>query len=631
MCGIIGGIHPGISRAQAAAMLAAIAHRGPDDNGLIMAEDGVFLGAVRLSIQDLSDLGHQPMQSRDGRYTIVFNGEIYNHKILRIALSQKGIQFRSGCDTETLLQAYIAYGADCLPMLQGMFAFAVFDSVAGELFIARDAIGIKPLYCYDDGKNLLFASELKALLRLPFIDYSILPEVFFQYLILLYSPDEKTPFRHIRKLLPGHFIRRKTGASGAVTQAWYNIPAFKNLPEKLTAHEWTERVETALKKSVQSQLISDAPVGAFLSGGLDSGLVAAFAKPNNPEKLQCFTIATSPLMQAEGFSADLPYAKLAAKHLGVPLTIVPDATDIAGEFDQMIWQLDEPQADPAALHVLHISAAARAQGIKVLLSGAGADDVFSGYRRHQVAAYIPHIPALPAALEKSITQFLKMAGKSGAARRLEKLFAYSEYSSGQQQIALHFWKQPAEISALFQADIRAQFSARQAWEPFEKLLAQIPQEQHSLNQMLYLEMSTFLPHHNLNYTDKMSMAAGIETRVPYLDTDLIALAASLPTAMKMTRGTTKYILRKIAANYLPQAIITRSKTGFGSPLRHWIKHELAITIKERLLDDSFLRWNIFSRQQIENLIADNASGKTDGAYTLFSLLAIESWLRQFAA
>ncbi len=628
MCGIAGCVGRKMRPEETQQILARIAHRGPDDAGSFTYQH-VWLGNTRLAIQDLSPRGHQPMRSADGRYALVYNGEIYNNQELRKQLAHEGVIFQSASDTETLLQAYIHYGASCLQRLNGIYAFAIYDQLKDELFIARDPLGVKPLYYYQDKDQLLFASELKALSGLTGLDYSIDPIVFYNYLLFLYNPDDRTPFRKIHKLPAGHYIRITEGVPEKPCRH-YSIPFKGDYNNRLNKQQWVEELDIALQRSVQKQMISDAPVGTFLSGGLDSSLVAAIAQKATDSPLTCFTIDTGSAFQKEGFQDDLHFARIAAKATGVKLVEVTGNIDIATELDAMVWQLDEPQADPAALHVQHIATVARQHGIKVLLSGTGADDLFSGYRRHQAIRFELLLNNIPGSMLSAGAALANFTGRKNMARRISKL-NFSTGNKIQKRISTHFWLQPERVAQLFQSSLADGFSAAYPYQYFEELLTQIPREHDPLNQMLYWEMRTFLPQHNLNYTDKMSMAAGVETRVPYLDTDLIALSAQMPPALKMNNRETKYLLRKVAGKYLPEIIINRKKTGFGAPLRQWINGELKTAIQERLLSGSLEQWNIFSTEAIRQLVADNERGKIDGAYTIFSLLAIESWLRQFCS
>lgn len=626
MCGIAGSVHKNLTEAQAAACLEKMAHRGPDDMGMYRDGD-VWLGHRRLSIQDVSERGHQPMISEDGNYVLVYNGELYNNAALRADLQSKGFSFRSQSDTETLLKAYLAYGKDCLSRLNGIFAFALYDKQKQELWLARDPLGVKPLYYYSKDESFFFASELKGLLQLP-LDYSIDKTAFYRYLLLLYSPGAVTPFQHIKKLLPGHYLIVDTN-SGAIKEekTFYQIP-FNGLYEPLSEKEWLDELDKQLTNAIKQQLLSDVPLGYFLSGGLDSSLILAIAKKLQPGvPLQAFTIDTGHLFKEEGFDDDLPYAQKVAKLLNVPLHIIPADTNMLQHFDQMIWQLDEPQTDPASLFVQQIAKAAREKGIKVLLGGTGADDVFAGYKRHQALHLEKYLSKIPVILQKGIRNFVRLLPQNAQTRRLQKLLQQPGQSPLQRRTGYHYWLPPAQARQLFPTDIRNQLPDLDLL--FSDLLKDIPGEQSALHQMLYWELRTFLPDQNLNYTDKMGMASGVEIRVPFLDTQIIALAAKMPPSLKLKGKETKYILKKLAERYLPHDIIYRPKTGFGAPIRQWVNHEMQEMIHERLSDEALRQSGLFDANAVKKLINDTTSGATDGAYTIWSLLAIDSWVRQF--
>ena len=362
--------------------LDLLAHRGPDDSGVYLEPvSGLGLAHSRLSILDLSPAGRQPMTGSDGNTVIAFNGEIYNFRELRDDLEAQGFVFNSQCDTEVLLALYQLKGDQMLPLLNGIFAFAIWDKVNKILFLARDSHGVKPLYysCVDG--RFIFASEIKSLLPMSHgagqLDYPSLDK----YLTFLWCPGEGTPFQAVRKLLPGQAMTVISG-SIASTWFWYQLPTFPSSRSLQSDKESLfQATANQVRTAVCKQLVADVPVGAFLSGGLDSSAVVAFAREQVSD-LRCFTIDVSGGGQ-EGFSDDLPYASTVATHLGVPLEVIKvDSARMASSLEQMVWQLDEPLADPAPLNVLYISCLARDLGIKVLLSGAGGDDLFTGYRRH---------------------------------------------------------------------------------------------------------------------------------------------------------------------------------------------------------------------------------------------------------
>jgi asparagine synthase (glutamine-hydrolysing) len=629
MCGIAGGIHHVPSLPERRQVLDRLRHRGPDDSGYF-EEEGLWLINARLAIQDLSYGGHQPMHTEDRNYTIVYNGELYNAPVLRRRLENEGVVFKSHCDTEVLLQAFAIWGAACLDKLSGDFAFAIWNRIRKELFIARDPIGVKPLYVYDDGKRILFASELKALININGLDYGLNAEAFRDYLLYLYSPSEATPFRHIKKLLPGHFMRLVLGQQGLSPSKRYHSLVFKE-NRQLEIHEWKKKLEHTLSGAVERQLVSDAPIGIMLSGGLDSSLIAAIAKKARPDlEIQAFTIHTKGMLAREGFEDDVHYARAVAKRMSMPLTEVSgELCPDQGLIDELVWSLDEPQADPAAWYTAHIAASAHNAGVKVLLSGTGGDDVFSGYRRHQALQYYGVTRLLPKSIGTLIASLQKVFnnGHPGL-RRILKLVGASSMTPQSAAIYSHFWIAPRLVESLFSEGVlSAEYSP---YELFENLLKEIPEERNLLQQMLFWEQRTFLPHHNLAYMDKMGLAKSVEIRVPYADKEIIALANEMPVGMKMRGGKTKYILRELGKHYLDAAIVNRKKTGFGAPIRQWIRGQMSDLVKKRLLDESFIGRGIFSKANIEQLICNNEQGKIDGAHLLFSLLCIESWLRQFA-
>jgi asparagine synthase (glutamine-hydrolysing) len=609
-----------------------MSYRGPDDAGSF--DDGILhLEHLRLSILDLSENGHQPMFSADGNFVIIFNGEIYNHHNIRKLLLGKGYNFKSTSDTETLLYGFIEYGPDIVKNLNGIFAFAIYNKREKTVFIARDQLGIKPLYYFDRNNTFLFASELKAFLRHPSFERKIDYFALFNYLQYLYCPTNDTPFEHVKRLPPGHHMTISiTGSSfkAGLPVCYYDIP-FDGQYEELSEREWIDRLDEALSAAVKSQLLSDVPVGFFLSGGLDSSLIVALAKEHLTTPFPSFTIAAGEEMKQEGFADDLGYAKRVAKHLGVRIEVLDARPKILQDFDKMIWHLDEPQADPAAIHVYNISSGARKRGIKVLLGGTAGDDLFSGYRRHQalklerfmvgprslragVAAVIARIPA-----QQPLVRRLKKLSQSFAMEKPERLASYFKWSPDQQ------------VMALFNPDHRFSLQARLASEDLHaNLLRNIPAEKDDLNKMLYWEIKTFLVNHNLNYTDKMSMAASVEARVPFLDLELVNLSTRIPPDLKMKGKETKYILKKVAERYLPHDVIYRPKTGFGAPVRKWIENDLREMIDSNLSRANIQARGVFSYEAIQNLIQANRSRKVDASYQIFGLLAIESWIKQFA-
>jgi asparagine synthase (glutamine-hydrolysing) len=610
---------------------ATIAHRGPDDSGTY-TDAYVSLGHLRLSIQDLSPLGHQPMFSADNNYCIVFNGEIYNHWEIRSAIEDK-YTFTSTSDTETLLYAFMEYGPEVLNRLNGIFAFIVYHVPTGDLWAVRDHFGVKPLYYYQSEGYLSFSSEIKALMVYPEFDRSVDYEALTNYLNFLYCPGEKTPFSCVKKVKPGHYIKTNVRTPGVMsTHKYYEIP-FSGGRFKDSEQVLIEKLDNALTLAVERQLLSDVKVGSFLSGGLDSSLLVAMAtKIKGRGSLPCFTIDANISSGKEGFVDDLPYAIKVAKYLGADLEIVKADIDIVKDFEKMIWLLDEPLADPAPLNVGNICKKAREMGIYVLLSGAGGDDLFSGYRRHQALYYANMIDWLPGSFLKRCYEISKKYGSSNAyARRAKKFLTFfnGEHSKEQRMATLFSWIEAEDLNKLFHPRLMPQLADFDPAALLLNSLNDIPDEKSALNQILFWELKYFLTDHNLTYTDKMSMAHGVEVRVPYLDKDLVEFSTKLPIHLKLNKQETKYLLKKVAERYLPKEIIYRSKTGFGAPLREWVTGDLHPQIINAFSAQKCQQRQIFDCEEVLKLVQKNQTNSADLSYVVWSLLAITTWHELF--
>jgi asparagine synthase (glutamine-hydrolysing) len=630
MCGIA-GYYDSINNVDSLdEALDLIKHRGPDDSGTyINHASSIGLGHRRLSIIETSKLGHQPMLDSKEQIVLVFNGEIYNYKELKADLIGEGCIFKGDSDTEVLLNLYIYKGIQMLSKLNGIFSFAIWDANLEQLFLARDSFGIKPLYYSISENNFCFSSEIKSLLSLVSVgDRALDTESITRYLSFLWCPGNGTPLKSVKKLPPGEAIIVKNGR--IVNQwSWFQLPIFNKNKKQLNKGQSISSVRSCLKQAVHRQMVSDVPVGAFLSGGLDSSSIVAFAKEVAPD-IRCFSIDTRGANN-DGFVNDLPYAKLAAKYLDVPLDIVTiDSHNMANDIEKMIYQLDEPLADPAALNVLYISQLARQQGIKVLLSGAGGDDLFTGYRRHhalQIEKYWDWIPKGARVILENVTGNLD--ANNHIKRRISKLFSGAGLSSEDRLINYFRWTNDATLESLYTPELWQEIKNNNPNSVMHDFIEPIATNATRLDCMLALEQRYFLTDHNLNYTDKMSMAAGVEVRVPFLDKDLVELASKIPNKYKQRGGTGKWVLKKAMEPYLPKEIIYRPKAGFGVPLRNWIKHELRDLIGDYLSPESVRKRGLFSPDSVNCLISDNKSGKIDASYTILSLLCIEIWCRKY--
>jgi asparagine synthase (glutamine-hydrolysing) len=628
MCGIVGFSGDGDPIALQAG-LNCLSHRGPDNQGLFIDEEsGVGLGHCRLSILDVSSLGHQPMQTSDAAVTLIYNGEIYNFRELRAELQGAGYSFRGSSDTEVLLNLYLAEGELLLQRLNGIFAFAIWDGRDQSLLLARDALGVKPLYYAATTGRFVFASEIKALLPLAPETREIDHAALHRYLSFLWCPGEGTPLKSVRKVLPGEAMRVRDGQI-ARHWSWYELPSFSGRPEWVDKDGATKGVAAHLRAAVHRQMVADVPLGAFLSGGLDSSAVVAFAREHNPD-IQCFTIEADG-GRDEGESDDLPYARRVAKHLSVPLHVVRiDSARMAVDLEHMVGQLDEPLADPSPLNVLYISQRAREAGIKVLLSGAGGDDLLSGYRRHRALLMERYWDWLPKTVRRSLARgSAHMDQRRPLRRQVAKLFSGGALSGDERIVNYFRWSREASLLSIYSDDFRSALGAETAATPMLDFLEPLPAHVSRLERMLTLEQRFFLADHNLLYTDKMSMAASVEVRVPFLDLDLVDFAARIPAHVKHRRMVAKWPLKKAMEPYLPRDVIYRPKTGFGAPLRRWMRHELRELTGDLLSTDSLLRRGLFDPSAVNKLIAENDAGRVDASYTLFSLLCIEVWCRSF--
>jgi asparagine synthase (glutamine-hydrolysing) len=632
MCGITGislSSNHTINTEYLRASLIATAHRGPDDSGLYEdPKHGIGLTHSRLSIVDLSPLGHQPMPSADGSVILVFNGEIYNHRELRAELAVKGMSFRGHSDTEVLLNLYLAEGEAMLHRLNGIFAFAIWDSRRQSMLVARDALGVKPLYYFAQDGQFAFASEIKALLHLVPEARELDVASLHRYLSFLWCPGEGTPLKAVRKLLPGQAMWVREGQIER-QWTWYQLPVFRGVSADLDESSALVGTTSHLRQAVQRQMMADVPVGAFLSGGLDSSAIVAFAREINPD-IHCFTIDAKGGQEA-GATNDLPYARKVAKHLGVPLDVVSiDANRMAGDLERMVAQLDEPLADPAPLNVLYISQLARDQGMKVLLSGAGGDDLFTGYRRHRALQAEHFWRWLPHCVRSGLAQTTAGLDQHRAfTRRLSKLFSGAALEGDERLVEYFRWAREPDLLALYTPETRMALGVELAATPMLDFLQPLPNGVAPLDRMLALEQRFFLADHNLTYTDKMSMAVGVEVRVPFLDLELVEFAAHIPMSLKQRGSEGKWILKKAMEPFLPHEVIYRPKSGFGAPLRRWMQHDLRELLGDLLSVNSLKRRGLFEPTAVQRLIAANDAGKVDASYTLLSLLCIEIWCRTY--
>ena len=633
MCGIA-GFAGRFEPALLAAMSERLAHRGPDGEGEYLDRldgevEAVGLAHRRLAVIDLTAAGGQPMAAAGGVLQITFNGEIYNYRELAADLESRGHRFRSRSDTEVLLRLYEQYGPDMLDRIEGIYAFALWDARERRLFLARDRLGVKPLYYCETSRGFLFASEMKALLASDDVSRELDPDAVREHLTFLWTAAPRTVLRAVRKLEPGHALEVR---DGRIARAWrhYRLP-YDGARLRASADALAADLRRLLGQAVERQLVSDVQVGAFLSGGLDSSSVVAAMRHARPdERPVCYTIGFRDDSDLEGSPADLPYARLAARRFGADLREISVGPEIVAELETMLWHLDEPQADPAAINVLLIARRAREDGVKVLLSGAGGDDLLSGYRRHLALRLRQFVSPLPSAARQRLAAWAPSASGGGAfGRRARRLFAHAGLSGDDWIASLFSWSPPGLSTSLLGPDLRARLDDADALQALTGSLADIPLERDPLNRLLFLEARHFLADHNLNYTDKMGMAEGIEIRTPLLDTDLVEFAARVPPRLKQRGLTGKYILKRAMAPVLPREIVRRPKTGFGVPLRRWMRVELRDVVGELLSPDVLEARGIFDPAAVRDLVRADRAGRIDGTYTIFAVVCLELWCRLF--
>jgi asparagine synthase (glutamine-hydrolysing) len=644
MCGLagfVGSFEPSLLKN----MTDAIAHRGPDGEGhWIDGMQGVGLGHRRLSIIDLSEAASQPMSAVRNRYMVVFNGEIYNYKTLAADLKRRGYQFNEKSDTAILGPLYDSYGPGMLNKLNGIFSIAIWDRKDQTLFVARDHLGIKPLYYALCEKGLLFASEMKALLQHEALPRSMNPTAMFNSLTYLWSAGEDTMFGDVKKLLPGHYMLYSE--EGLRVKTWYTPP----MPE--LDKKGQPIYDKSLKPVhlldlfddvVRDQLVADVPVGAFLSGGVDSSAIVASIMAQDKRPLKTFCIGFDDArFKKEGFSDDSEYARIVAKHTGAILEHVTAESNGMKHLSEMVYALDEPQADPAPLYVAAISKKAREHNIKVLMGGTGGDDIFSGYRRHQAIMLMQALEGMPSGMKGAMSAGLGLIQAPSFMKRRAERLRYILGNNIQDAMLSAFHSTPAGMTlSLLSDDMKKEFANYNGGYLNEVRQMSIPSSldsmgdstplsaQHPLNQMLFMEQHGFLPDHNLNYTDKLGMAEGVEIRVPFLDPRLLSFAAKLPINQKCNGKRAKIMLKKAMEPRLPKKVLYRSKAGFGAPVRSWIVDDNADMVRDILMGQKAHARGWYDVNGIEELFNATKAGKVDGAYTLLSLLTVELWAQQF--
>lgn len=639
MCGISGLVNWG-DRATLARMMSVQSHRGPNDSGLWdhRSPDGVYvgLGSRRLSIVDLSSEGRMPMCNEDGTVWVTYNGEIYNFADLRRDLEGKGHRFRSHTDTEVVVHAYEEYEADCVNRFNGMFSFAVCDirSTRPTLFMARDHFGIKPFYYSFKSGRLAFASEVKALLEVPGIEPDIDLPALDQYLRFLWVPDPKTLFDGILKLPAGHCATYKDGQF-QISQYWdLTFPPVGHefaLSEETLAHEIRER----FRHSVEQQLMSDVPVGAFLSAGLDSSSIVAMMAASAQKPLRTYTI-TFPEKYRKGETTldDPGVAERLAARFGCEHHQIVVEPDVAALLPKLCWHMDEPTADPAVITAYLVCREA-AKDVTVLLSGVGGDELFAGYRKHVAHRWAQLTPNFLARTANSIASRLPASRGTrfkGRMRLAKKMLRSASAPPQDRFIANCTYIDGALSSGLYHDNVRNQVAFH---HPDEQHRAAFSRVNHAdfLNQMLYLDTKIFMTSLNLTYNDKMSMASSVEVRVPFLNRELAEFVAwNVPPRLKLKGRVlprTKHIFRKAMDGILPQEVLRQPKAGFAAPVDYWLYHDLREMTDDLLSDSNIRARGLFRPEAVRRLVDEHRSGKQDWSMQIWQFLTLELWMQTF--
>lgn len=629
MCGI-SGVLASDGRIVSAIPEDRQRHRGPDDCGAYTDPHGrALLRFRRLAIIDLSSAGHQPMSNEDGTVWLVFNGELYNYRPLRAELETRGHRFHSQTDSEVLVHLWEEYGRNMLPMLNGMFAFCVWDERRGEALLARDHAGIKPLYYVQVGDTVAFASEPKVLLGSPYVRTDIDPIALRQYLTFLWVPGTRTMWRDIRKLPEGGWMSWRDGQVEHGT--WWD---WDQRPESgRTGTEWVTELRRTVLEVVDRQLMSDVPLGALVSGGLDSSVIAAAMRELHPQsRIRAYTAASDGADQ-DGFADDLPFARMVAERLGLDLVEESVNPSIAALLPLLIWHTDEPLADPAIAASFLLCRRARRDGTIVLLSGQGADELYHGYRSHRAIRLAQSASSIPDPLVRIATTLVELstAGTGTSARSLPrramKMLRFLGERGRDRVLSLADWASPSlrrEILEPAIADIPADEVYAEYLSLFDRSRGPTDEDRWS-----YVLLKTFLPSLNLTYGDRTSMAVSVELRVPYLDRELLEQAGRIPADLKRRNGVAKWILAEAAREWLPDAVRRRPKTGFGAPLRRWLTTDLRQAVRDVVLGDRLTERRLFRREGVERLLKDLDEGRRDVAYIVWALFTFELWARTF--
>jgi asparagine synthase (glutamine-hydrolysing) len=624
MCGIAGmfgpegAMSPDERRGLITQMCSVIEHRGPDDHGFYI-DDGLAIGMRRLSIIDLVT-GRQPISNEDGSIWIVFNGEIYNFQELRDDLIRRGHKFQTGTDTEAIVHLYEDEGERCVERLRGMFAFAIWDKRERKLFIARDRVGVKPLHYCLAGETLVFASEIKSLLQHPAVTREVNLEAISDFLTFGYVPDPASAFQGIFKLEPGHTLTFKDGRLS--TRRYWDFQYNQNGGDESVHEEsyYTERIRELIAESVRLRLISDVPLGAFLSGGIDSSTVVAMMARQMDRPVKTFSIGFT-----ESSFDELHYARITARHFNTEhheFIVTPDVCKIV---EEIIWHHDEPFADVSSIPTYIVSKMAR-EHVTVILSGDGGDELFGGYDRYLVDRNREVFERIPRLLRRNL--MLRASRALPRATYGKNFLRNIALDSDARYVdSISCFDQDAKRN-LLSPNVRHWLAGRDSSDAFRRLLA-APHSSERLDHLLYLDSKTYLPGDILTKVDRMSMAHSVEAREPLLDHKLIEFVQTIPASLKLRGSVSKHILKSAVRGLIPDEIINRQKQGFGVPIRRWFNNELRELLYDTLTDCRTQQRGYFNQKAVEEILDEHRRGRRDNSTHLWGLLTLELWHRAF--
>jgi asparagine synthase (glutamine-hydrolysing) len=621
MCGICGAAQftsgtPVCDKDILARMRQTIYHRGPNDEGYYLGEQAM-LGMRRLSIIDPLS-GQQPITDEDETIWLVFNGEIYNFREIRVVLEAKGHVFRSNSDSEVILHAYEEYGDDCIHHFNGMFAFAIWDEPKRRLLLVRDRLGIKPLYYWYDQGTLIFGSEIKAILAHPMVPREIDLTAIDHFLTLEYIPGPRTIFRNINKLNPGHKLVFQNGELN-IEQYW-DIPV-REITED--ADTCAEMLFHLLKDAVEQHLVSDVPLGAFLSGGIDSSTIVALMSQITPGNVRTFSIGFE-----DSSYNELPYARAVAEHFG---TIHSDEVlepDIAGMAQWLVGHMDEPFGDFSMFPTYLVSQLASRQ-VKVVLSGDGGDELFGGYDTYIAQRLDSYYRRLPTPLRQSLLPALMdrippQSAKKGLINKAKRLIEGSVLPPSLQHTRWMMFTTEADKALLYRPDFRANLNGSSPATLIQDYFHRAAPFG-AMAQQQYVDIKTYLVDDILTKVDRMSMAASIEARVPLLDHRIVEMAVNLPAHMKLQRSLTKVILRKAMKRHLPEVVLKKPKQGFSIPVKTWLRGPLKPLMTDLLSGEALKKRGYFEPQTVNAWMREHLEGRANHSHRLWALMVLELW------